>query len=235
VAHGRRMSGRTAALVLAIVVVVLTLAGTGLLPRPEEFREDVESWGVLGAVAVVGIALGHAIVSFPSEILNIAAGYAYGFWLALPLMMAAWTASCLLAYCLALKFGDRIAGRLVEPGALERLRGWANDAPVPVLIAVRVIPIVPINLVSYAAGLARLPLRRFTWTTVAGLTPQFGLPIYAGSQARDVAITDPTIWGSGLAWCALIALGWWWHRRHTATAAANGNGEQQKGGLERGP
>jgi uncharacterized membrane protein YdjX (TVP38/TMEM64 family) len=207
------MSGRTAVIVLFLVVGSLTLAGTGLLPRPEEFREDVESWGVLGAVAVVAIALGHAVISFPSEILNIAAGYAYGFWLALPLMMVAWTGSCLLAYWLARAFGDRIANRVVKQDALVRLREWALDAPVPVLLAVRAIPIVPINLVSYAAGLARMPLGRFTWTTVAGLTPQFALPIYAGSQARDVELTDPTIWGSGLAWVALIALGWWAYRK----------------------
>ena len=209
----KRLSGRAALVVLFLVVGGLTLAGTGLLPPPEEFRRDVEGWGPLGAAGVVALALAHAVVSFPSEILNIAAGYAYGFWVALPLMMAGWTASCLVAYWLARRFGDRIAGRVVQADALDRLRDWAADAPVPVLLAVRAIPVVPINLVSYAAGLARMPLGRFTWTTVAGLTPQFGLPIYAGSQARDVAITDPTIWGAGLAWVALIGIGWWAYRR----------------------
>ncbi|HEX8745249.1 MAG TPA: VTT domain-containing protein [Thermoleophilaceae bacterium] len=214
-AHGRRMSGRTALVVLFLVVGGLTLAGTGLLPQPEEFREDVDSWGAIGVVGVAGLAFAHAIVSFPSEILNIAAGYAYGFWPALALLMPAWVGSCLLAYWLARRFGDRIANRIVEPEALDRLRTWASDAPVPVLLAVRSIPVVPINLVSYAAGLARMPLWRFTWTTAAGLTPQFGLPIYAGSQARDVAVTDPTVWGAGLAWVALILVGWWAYRRLT--------------------
>jgi uncharacterized membrane protein YdjX (TVP38/TMEM64 family) len=207
------MKGRTALLVLFLVVGSLTLAGTGLLPRPEEFRQDVDSWGTIGVVAVAGIALGHAVISFPSEILNIAAGYAYGFWPAMLLLMPAWVGSCLLAYWLAYRFGDRIANRLVEPEALDKLRKWAGDAPVPALLAVRAIPVVPINLVSYAAGLARMPLGRFTWTTAAGLTPQFGLPIYAGSQARDVALTDPTIWGAGLAWVVLIGVGWWAYRR----------------------
>ena len=209
----RRLSGRTALIVLFLVVGGLALAGTGLLPPPEEFREDVEGWGAAGAAGVFGLAVGHAVVAFPSEILNIAAGYAYGFWAAFALLMAGWTVSCVLAYWLARRFGDRIANRLVKPDALEQLREWAADAPVPVLLVVRAIPIVPINLVSYAAGLARMPLWRFTWTTVAGLTPQFALPIYAGSQARDVALTDPTIWGSGLAWVALIGLGWWAYRR----------------------
>ena len=207
------MSGRTALLVLFLVVGGLTLAGTGLLPRPEEFRADVESWGLAGVFAVAAIAIAHAVVSFPSEILNIAAGYAYGFGPALPLMMVSWTASCLLAYWLAYAFGERIANRFVEPAALERLREWALDAPVPVLLLVRSIPIVPLNLVSYAAGLARMPLWRFTWTTVAGLTPQFALPIYAGSQARDVSLTDPTIWGATLAWFLMIVVGWLVYRR----------------------
>ena len=211
--HGRRMSGKTALVVLFLVVGSLTLAGTGLLPPPEEFREDVNSWGAVGPVVVVALALGHAIVSFPSEILNIAAGYAYGFVPATALLMPAWVGSCVLAYWLALRFGDRIANRLVEEEALDKLRRWAADAPVPALLAVRAIPVVPINLVSYAAGLARMPLWRFTWTTAVGLTPQFALPIYAGSQARSVAITDPTIWGSALAWVALIGIGWWAYQR----------------------
>lgn len=215
------MNGRTALLVLFLVVGGLTLAGTGLLPRPEEFREDVDSWGAIGPVAVVAIALAHAVISFPSEILNIAAGYAYGFWPAMVLLMPAWVGSCLLAYWLAYKFGDRLANRLVEPEALEKLRKWAADAPVPALLAVRAIPVVPINLVSYAAGLARMPLGRFTWTTAVGLTPQFGLPIYAGSQARDVALTDPTIWGAGLAWVVLIGVGWWAYRRLSPSGRAH--------------
>ncbi len=219
-ARERRMSGRTALVVFFLIVGGLTLAGTGLLPQPEEFREDVESWGAVGVLGVAGLAIAHALVSFPSEILNIAAGYAYGFGPAFPLMMASWTASCLLAYWLAYRFAERVASRLVEPGALERLREWASDAPVPVLLAVRAIPIVPINLVSYAAGLARMPLWRFTWTTVAGLTPQFALPIYAGSQAREVELTDPTIWGATLAWLALIVLGWLAYRRLAPSGTA---------------
>jgi uncharacterized membrane protein YdjX (TVP38/TMEM64 family) len=217
--HGdRRMSGRTAAIVFFLVVGGLTLAGTGLLPRPEEFRREVDSWGTAGLLAAFGLAVGHAVVAFPSEILNLAGGYAWGFWVAMPLLMLGWTASCLLAYLLARQFGDRIASRFVEREALDRMRVWAEDAPVPLLLAVRAIPIVPINVVSYAAGLARMPLGRFTWTTVAGLTPQFGVVIYAGSRARDVSLTDPLILLSAFAWLAMIGIGWvayrWLQRRH---------------------
>ena len=213
-AHGdRRMSGRTGAIVFFLVVGGLTLAGTGLLPRPEEFREDVDSWGTAGLAGAFGLAVAHAVVSFPSEILNLAGGYAYGFWVAMPVLMVGWTVSCLLAYWLARAFGDRIAGRFVERGALDRMHAWATDAPVPVLLAVRAIPVVPLNVVSYAAGLARMPLWRFTWTTVVGLTPQFGVVVYAGSRAREVSLTDPLILLSGVAWLAMILIGWALYRR----------------------
>lgn len=215
----RRMSGRTAAIVFFLVVGGLTLAGTGLLPRPEQFREDVEGWGTAGLLAAFGLAVGHAVVSFPSEILNLAGGYAWGFWVAMPVLMVGWTVSCLLAYWLARVFGDRIAGRFVQPGALDRMRDWAADAPVPALLAVRAIPVVPLNVVSYAAGLARMPLWRFTWTTVVGLTPQFGVVVYAGSRAREVSLTDPLVLLSGLAWLALILIGWAFYRRFAGPPA----------------
>lgn len=222
-AHGRgdrRMGGRTAAIVFFLLVGGITLAGTGLLPRPEEFRHDVESWGTAGLAAAFGLAVGHAVVAFPSEILNLAGGYAFGFWVAMPVLMAGWTLSCLFAYWLARAFGDRIAARFVEPEALERMERWAEDAPVPALLAVRAIPIVPINFVSYAAGLARMPLGRFTWTTFVGLTPQFGVVVYAGSRARDVALTDPLVLLSGVAWLALILIGWLVYRRFSGDEPA---------------
>jgi uncharacterized membrane protein YdjX (TVP38/TMEM64 family) len=199
--------------VFFLIVGGLALAGTGLLPPPEEFREDVDSWGAGGLLAAAGLAIGHAVIAFPSEILNLAAGYAFGFWVATAVLMAGWTASCLLAYWLARKFGDRVAGRFVQPQALERMEHWAQDAPIPALLAVRAIPIVPINAVSYAAGLARMPLGRFTWTTVVGLTPQFGVVIYAGSRARETSLTDPLVLLSGVAWLALILIGWAVYRR----------------------
>jgi uncharacterized membrane protein YdjX (TVP38/TMEM64 family) len=216
----RRLSGRTAAIVFFLLVGGMALAGTGLLPPPDEFRHDVESWGAVGLLACMGIAVGHAVIAFPSEVLNIAAGYAFGFWASFPVLMVAWTASCLLAYWLARRFGERIAGRFVDPAALERMERWAEDAPVPALLAARAIPIVPINVVSYAAGLARMPLGRFTWTTVVGLAPQYALVIYAGSRARDVSLTDPLILLSGIAWFALIVLGWALYRRVSGGAPA---------------
>ena len=47
-------------------------------------RSELLDLGAGGALVLVGLMLVHAILPFPSELLNAAAGFVYGFWLALP-------------------------------------------------------------------------------------------------------------------------------------------------------
>ena len=85
--------------------------------------------------------------------------------------------------------------RLVESGG------------VPLLLAMRLIPIVPFSLFSYVAGAARVPLWRFTWTTAAGYLPITALFIYLGSRLDSLSPTDPLLLGGAAVLIALIALG----------------------------
>ena len=214
-----RIGGRAAVVVFFAVVGLATLAGAGLLPEPEQFREDVDSWGTRGLAAVVALALVHAVVPYPAELLCLATGYAYGLVSALALMLTLWPASCLLAYWLAARWGRALALRTVDRAALERAeRGLANSGPVGLLL-LRVIPIVPFNFVSYGAGLFRLPLRRFLWTTAIGIAPQLALVTYAGSQADELTPSDPRLWLVGGAWLLLVVVGLQVYRRVTGREA----------------
>ena len=67
------------------------------------------------------------------------------------------------------------------------------------LIAVRLIPIVPFSLISYAAGAARVPLWRFVWTTAVGYLPITALAVYFGTRLEGLSLTDPVVIGSAAA------------------------------------
>ncbi len=54
------------------------------------------------------------------------------------------------------------------------------------LLAVRLIPIVPFSLVSYAAGAARVPVWRFVWTTAVGYLPITALAVYFGTRLEGL-------------------------------------------------
>ncbi|MBM3667555.1 MAG: hypothetical protein FJW90_08795 [Actinobacteria bacterium] len=51
---------------------------------------DLRDLGAAGALLVLWQALVHAVIWYPAEILDAAAGFVYGFGPALPLLMASW-------------------------------------------------------------------------------------------------------------------------------------------------
>ena len=159
-----------------------------------QMRDELDSLGAVAVLVLVGIALVHAIVPFPAEFPTAAAGFVFGFAIGFPLMVLAWTLSCLVAYALARGIGppllDRLAGR-ERMEATDRLiarGGW------PILLAGRLIPVVPYNLVSYAAGATRVPVGRFTWTTAVGVVPLTGLTALLGQRLQEPRFDDPVLW-----------------------------------------
>jgi len=169
-------------------------------------RSELDSLGAAAALVLVGIALVHAIVPFPAEFPTAAAGFVFGFAIAFPLMVVAWTLSCLVAYALARGIGppllDRLAGkeRMEATDKLIARGGW------PILLAGRLIPVVPYNLVSYAAGATRVPLGRFTWTTAVGVAPLTALTALLGARLQEPRFDDPVLWLILLGVLALLAL-----------------------------
>ena len=64
----------------------------------DEVRNEIDSLGVGGPLLILALALIHTVVIYPAEIVNAAAGFAYGFFPALALVTVGWMASALLCY-----------------------------------------------------------------------------------------------------------------------------------------
>jgi len=90
------------------------------------------------------------------------------------------------------------------------------------LLAMRLIPIVPFSLFSYAAGAAHVPLWRFVWTTAVGYLPITAIAVYFGTRLEGLSLTDPLVWASLLALLALLAIG---HRAARRTNASGARSE----------
>lgn len=65
--------------------------------RFAELRSYVRSLGAGGVALLLGLMLAHAIVFYPSEIITTTAGYVYGFWPGLALVLVGWLLSALLS------------------------------------------------------------------------------------------------------------------------------------------
>ena len=199
---------------IAVVVVLATTTSTGrnvvdaiVNGNSRELRHQLLGLGVGGVVVLLTVCLSHAIVPFPTEIVTAAAGFVYGFWLALPILLICWLASALLAYWLAERFGRPLARRLVGTGRLQRAEALMEMGGAATLLSLRLIPLIPYNAICYAAGITRVPLVRYSWTTVVGITPLTVLVAYLGSRLKSPDFGDWRVWVLIVAFIAIVVGG----------------------------
>jgi uncharacterized membrane protein YdjX (TVP38/TMEM64 family) len=174
-----------------------------------EVRSKVKDLGVAGPLLILALTLIHTVVFYPAEIVDAAAGFVYGFFPALALMMLGWLLSGLLCYAVGHSVARPLLDRWFGVERFERMEGAIERGGATLLLAVRLIPIVPFSLVSYAAGAARVPLWRYTWTTLVGYLPITALSVYFGTRLEGLSLTDPLVLGSAAALLALLFVGHW--------------------------
>jgi len=179
----------------------------------EEVRARIEDLGVAGPLLILALALIHSVVFYPAEIVDAAAGFVYGFWAALPLMMLGWLLSGLLCFFVGRSVARPLLDRWLGAERFERAEAAIERGGVTLLLAVRLLPVVPFSLLSYAAGAARVPVWRFAWTTVVGYLPITALSVYFGTRLEGLGLTDPLVLGSAALLLALLLFGHWVLRR----------------------
>ena len=180
-------------------------------------RSHVKGLGVAGPLLIVALAVIHSVVFYPAEIVDAAAGFVYGFFPAMALMMLGWLLSGLLCFAVGRSVARPLLDRWFGTERFERTEAAIERGGATLLLAVRLLPIVPFSLVSYAAGAARVPVWRFAWTTVVGYLPITALAVYFGTRLEGLSLTDPLVLGSAAALLALLLVGHWVMRRGGGT------------------
>ena|SRR5215212_7603228 len=179
----------------------------------DEVRDQIDELGAWGPLLILALAILHAIVFYPAEIVDAAAGFAYGFFPALLLVMAGWMLNGLVCWAIGQSIARPLLDRWLGAERFERIEATIERGGATLMIAMRLIPILPFSIVSYAAGAARVPLPRFLWTTAVGYLPITAISVYFGTRLEGLSLTDPLVLGSGLALLALLGAGHWTMRR----------------------
>jgi uncharacterized membrane protein YdjX (TVP38/TMEM64 family) len=214
-----RLAGTPLALAGATAVVVLACAGgllaidavrdalgAGLSGDTGRLRTELDALGATAALVIVGLTLLHIVVPFPAEIATAAAGFVFGVVIGIPFMLAAWLLSGMVAYGVAQVIGRPVLARLAGARRLQRTEEIVGGASPGVLLTLRFIPIVPFTLLCFACGVARVPIRRFAWTTLVGIIPITTLSAVLGARLQEPSLTDPVLLGALLGFAALSLL-----------------------------
>lgn len=200
------------ATVAILVILVLTInplrdaAGDALSGDTTSLREDIQDLGAVGVLIVLLLALAHSVIFYPAEILDAAAGFVYGFWFALPLVMFGWMINAIICHQIGRHAARPVLVKMLGAERFTRYEGIVERGGATLLIAMRLIPIVPFSAFSYVAGSARVPLGLFLWTTFVGYIPITVLFVLLGSRLEELSPTDPVIWIGAIVLVALLLI-----------------------------
>lgn len=123
-------------------------------------------------IAVVALSIPGAAV------LSLTAGFLFGFWGVIYVNIGA-TIGAILAFLVArYLIGDWLQTRYAEKLASFNKKIAENGYNY--LLTLRLIPVFPFFLVNIFAGITRITLATFAWTTIVGIAPASFVFIYAG-------------------------------------------------------
>lgn len=133
-----------------------------------------------------------------AAILSLAAGFLFGFAGIIYVNIGA-SGGAILAFLIARYLvGDWLQKRY--GGRLESFNKEIAENGYNYLLTLRFIPLFPFFLVNILAGLTRVPLAAFAWTTVVGILPGSFVYIYTG---RQLGIIEKP--GDILSWPMILA------------------------------
>ncbi len=186
--------------VLALLILAIPglrhAAGDAISGDTDALREELH--GVAGVFTLFVLALLHTVVFYPAEILDTAAGYVWGFGPGLALIMAAWLLNAWAAWEIGRRAARPLLYRLFGHERFIRYEDMVERGGITLLLAIRVIPIIPFSLFTMVIGAARVPLRRVLWTTAVGYLPITALFVYLGTQLEKLSPTDPMLIGGAI-------------------------------------
>jgi uncharacterized membrane protein YdjX (TVP38/TMEM64 family) len=161
---------------LTLVVVMLTPPGQQLWavlldPSGEQAILLLRTTPLWLPLVIVGLMVLHTLIPVPAEIIALVAGRVLGpFWG----FVTVWLGAMLGAYLgfwLARVFGQPVLRYVVTPSYLNRVQQQLQQINSPLLVGMRLLPILSFNMVNYALGLTTITWWQFTWTTGLGIIP----------------------------------------------------------------
>jgi uncharacterized membrane protein YdjX (TVP38/TMEM64 family) len=177
---------RIALFALVVAGIVLAVAYREQV-SPEKLEAAIASLGIWGPVAYIGLWLVAPPLFIPGAPITLVGGALFGpVWGAVYTLGGA-TGGATLAFLLA----RYLAGDWVEAkakGQLGRIKAGVEKEGWMFVAFTRLVPLFPFNLLNYAFGLTRIPLRIYVLTSLICMAPGTAGYSYLGFAGREALV-----------------------------------------------
>ncbi len=224
----RRPTFSLALVRLVVLGVLLVIASVALMVLGTDGVRDVledaagSSWGALAFVLLYIVAV---VTMVPGTIGTITAGAILGFAVGFPVAMLGASVGATIAFFIARALGREGSQQLLG-GRLMSVDDWLGENDFVSIVILRLMPIVPFNLLNYAAGLTAVRPSRYVAGTLVGMLPGTALTTFAASRADDPSST--AFIAAAVALIAIVIASTYGARRYTKSKPPQDQRTQDK-------
>ena len=196
--------------VLLGIVAVIALAGLGRQFGLflERFAVWVDNLGSLGPFAFIAGYAAATLAFVPGSVLTLAGGAIFGLLNGSIYALTGATLGATLSFLLA-RYAAReaVERRLEGNPRFQALDHAVGQQGLKIVLLLRLSPIFPFNLLNYALGLTKIPLKSYLFASI-GMLPGTVLYTYSGLIIGDVArLAGGTGPERDVAYYAVVVLG----------------------------
>lgn len=163
-------------LLAAIVVLGIVLSQWGPVAvffKGDTLRGWVEAcrtsgWGV---PVFILIYVAGSLLALPSVGFSVLGGAIFGFWPGVAYNLIGCNLGALAAFVFARSMGRETVRSWIQGDKLERLESAIERHGYPVIVAFRILPILPFNAVNFGSALLRIRFRDYALGTLVGTFP----------------------------------------------------------------
>ncbi len=178
------------ALVILAFIIFCSLVGwfvgrplVRFVGQPEKFRAFVNSSGIWGMVAFVGMTIFHVVIAFvPGEPFEIGAGYAFGALWGTVLCVVGITIGSLIVFWLVRRFGIKLLEVFFTYEKIKSLNFLQNKKRLALItFFLFFLPGTPKDLITYFVGLTKIGLKEFLFIAAVARLPSVITSTIGGS------------------------------------------------------
>jgi uncharacterized membrane protein YdjX (TVP38/TMEM64 family) len=174
-----------------ILIVALSLLLYGIFADEisiEALRGNIRGFGIWAPlVFIILYALGTIFI--PSTPFMLVAGILFGLKYGLIYTLISGFISSVLLFSFSRKLGKPWVESIVRKkdlGFIEKYNKRLGSGGVIDLIVLRMMPIMPFNILNIIMGISKISLRNYIIGTMIGLFPSVGITVYAGTLLSHV-------------------------------------------------
>lgn len=181
------------------IIIFVTLCSVGIIyfVPIEQVQKWIQSAGVWAPVIYILCFTLLPVFFFPVPVLALAGGLCFGLFTgSLYTFIGAFFNSSFMFFMARYIGGDAIEKLIREKMSSEIKEKFDknNHRNIMVLIfTLRLIPLVPYNVINYCAGLTKVPYKRYTIATMLGIIPGTLVFLNLGEKTIDVMSPEFTI------------------------------------------